>query len=80
MDPSGKYDAKHGIPEIIVGTGGEDLDTLAATAGNAYSNPNVVTGQNKAFGVLNLTLGWHGYSFNYKPVLAGPGFDSAALT
>ncbi len=36
----------------------EPLDTLA-TAGAAYSNPNVVTGQDKAFGVLNLTLGSH---------------------
>lgn len=66
-------------PEIIVGTGGADLDTLAATAGNAYSNPNVVTGQDKAFGVLNLTLGSHGYS-NYKPVLAGPASTAQRWT
>lgn len=78
MDPNGNYDPKHGIPQIIVGTGGEDLDTLA-TVGSSYSNPNVVTAQDQAFGVLNLELGRNGYSFDYRPVMAGPGFDSSAL-
>jgi hypothetical protein len=70
---------KDGIPQVIVGTGGEDLDTLA-TNGNAHSNGNVVTAQDKAFGVLNLQLGPHGYSWKYQPVLAGPSFSNSALT
>ena len=78
LDPAGNYDAKNGIPEIIVGSGGEALDTLA-TAGTSYSNPNIITGQDKAFGVLDLQLGANGYSFSYKPVRAGPGFDNSAL-
>ncbi|SEM55882.1 metallophosphoesterase family protein [Streptacidiphilus jiangxiensis] len=78
MDPAGDYDPKHGIPEFVVGSGGEALDTLAGTAGN-YDNPNVVTGQAGAFGVLKLTLKSHGYSWDYQPVLPGPGFDSSAL-
>jgi hypothetical protein len=79
MDPAGNYDPKHGIPEFIVGTGGEALDTLAGTEGN-YANPNVITAQAGAFGVMRLTLKDNGYSWNYKPTLAGPGFDSSALT
>ena len=79
MDPSGRYDPRHGIPQITVGTGGEDLDTLATTARGSYSNPNVVTAQASAFGVLKLRLGADGYSWDYRPTLAGPGFGSSAL-
>ena len=78
MDPAGKYDPHHGITQLTVGTGGEDLDALATTA-TGYSNPNVVTGQDQAFGVLNLQLGSNGYSFSYRPTLPGPGADSSAL-
>src|SRR6185437_12469342 len=80
MDPSGNYDPKHGITQITVGTGGEDLDTLATTGTGAYSNPNVVTASDQAFGVLDLHLGQDNYSYTYKPALAGPGFDASALT
>lgn len=51
VDPNGNDDPKRGIRQITVGTGGEDLDTLA-TDGAAYSTPNVVTAQDQAFGVL----------------------------
>ncbi|MEU2931283.1 metallophosphoesterase, partial [Streptomyces sp. NPDC007251] len=44
MNPAGEYDPNHGIPEFIVGSGGEAIDTLAGTQGN-YDNPNVVTAQ-----------------------------------
>ena len=47
MDPAGNYDPKHGITQITVGTGGEDLDTLATTGTGAYSNPNVVTASDR---------------------------------
>ena len=79
MDPNGHPDARNGIPEIIVGSGGEALDTTATTSTGAYSNPNVVTAQDEAFGVMNLQLKPDGYSFDYRPVLAGPGFTSVAL-
>jgi hypothetical protein len=78
MNPAGQSDPTHGIPEFIVGSGGEALDTLAGTPGN-YANPNVVTAQAGAFGVMKLTLNAHGYSWDYQPALAGPGFTSAAL-
>lgn len=79
MNPAGQYDPKHGITQMIIGTGGEDLDTLAKT-GSTFDNPNVVTGQDEAFGVSNLQLGPDGYSWDYRPALAGPGFDSSALS
>jgi hypothetical protein len=77
MDPSGNYDPRHGIPQIIVGSGGESLDTLATNADGSYVNPNVVTAQDQAFGVLKLTLGPASYSWDYQPALTGPGFDPA---
>jgi hypothetical protein len=78
MNPAGQSDPTHGIREFIVGSGGEAIDTLAGTPGN-YDNPNVVTAQASAFGVMKLTLKSHSYSWDYKPVLPGPGFDSTAL-
>jgi hypothetical protein len=71
MDPAGRYDPRHGIQQIIAGSGGEALDTLATEANGSYSNPNVVAAQDQAFGVLKLTLGPDGYSWDYKPALAG---------
>jgi hypothetical protein len=76
MDPAGNSDPKHGITQFIVGTGGESLDTLATTA-SGYANPNVVTAQDQAFGVMKLTLGPSSYSWDYTPALTGPGFNSA---
>jgi hypothetical protein len=80
MDPAGNYDPKRGITQITVGTGGEDLDTLATMGTGAFSNPNVVTAFDQGFGVLDLHLSQDSYSFTYKPVLAGPGFDASALS
>src|SRR5215469_5138649 len=76
MDPAGNYDPQQGIPQFIVGSGGEALDTLAMENGT-YSNPNVVTAQDQAFGVLKLTLRPGSYSWDYEPALTGPGFDAA---
>ncbi|MEU7306425.1 hypothetical protein ABZ623_40995, partial [Streptomyces sp. NPDC007206] len=78
MNPAGEYDPDHGIPEFIVGSGGEAIDTLAGTQGN-YDNSNVVTAQDSAFGGMKLTLKSHSYNWDYKPVQPGPGFDSTAL-
>jgi hypothetical protein len=78
MNPAGAYDPHHGIPEIIVGTGGEALDTLATTP-TGYANPNVVTAYDEGYGVMKLTLRPFGYSFSYKPAKAGAGFGASAL-
>ncbi len=72
MDPAGHADPTHGITQITIGTGGEDLDTLATDNGT-YSNPNIVTAQDRAFGVMKLSLHPHSYSWDYQPALAGPG-------
>jgi acid phosphatase type 7 len=80
MNPAGQSDPQHGIPQIIVGTGGEALDTLAKESNGAYSNPNVVTAQDQAFGVMKLTLGPDSYSWDYKPALAGPGASATAMS
>ncbi|MGN6721514.1 MAG: metallophosphoesterase family protein [Marmoricola sp.] len=79
MDPAGNYDPKNGIPEFIVGSGGEALDTLATNADGSYSNPNVVTAQDEAYGVLKLTLKPGGYSFVYQPSKVGKGFPASAM-
>ena len=80
VDPAGKSDPQHGIPQIIIGTGGEGLDTLATEADGSYSNPNVVTAQDHAFGVMNLQLQPSGYSFSYAPAMPGPGFGRSAMS
>ena len=71
MDPKGNADPKNGITQITIGTGGEDLDTLAQSAG-VFANPNVVTGEDDAFGVDQLTLGDGTYNWNFQPAAAGP--------
>jgi hypothetical protein len=77
MNPAGQSDPQHGITQFIVGSGGEALDTLATNADGSYSNPNVVTAQDQAYGVMKLTLGPASYSWDYKPALTGAGFNSA---
>jgi hypothetical protein len=79
MDPAGHYDPAHGIAQFTVGTGGEPLDVLA-TENGGYSNPNVVTAQDQAFGVLKLNLQPDSYSWDYRPALAGPGASDAAMS
>ncbi|MEY9951498.1 metallophosphoesterase [Leifsonia sp. EB34] len=79
MNPAGQYDPKRGIPEFIVGTGGEALDTLAKNADGSYANANVLTGFDQGYGTLKLTLKQHGYSYSYAPALAGAGQPASAL-
>ena len=80
MNPAGQYDPKHGIPEFIVGTGGEALDTLAKNADGSYANANVLTGFDQGYGTMKLTLKQHGYAYSYAPALAGAGQPASALT
>ena len=58
------------------------MQNLQATAadGRRYSNPNVVTAQHQAYGVLKLTLRDHSYSWNYQPALAGPDASATAMS
>ncbi|MEH0109785.1 metallophosphoesterase [Tersicoccus sp. MR15.9] len=77
MNPSGAVDSKRGITQFIVGTGGEDLDSLST--GAALTQEHVVTGQDQAYGAMKLTLGAHGYQWDYKPTYATAGAASGAL-
>ena len=77
--PAGTVDTKKGLTQFIVGTGGEDFDTLARNSDGSFTNPNVATGEDNAFGALKLQLTNNGYSWNFQPVLAGPGKPASAL-
>lgn len=79
MNPAGQYDPKNGIPEMIIGTGGEGLDSLATNADGSYANPNVVTAYNQGYGTMKLTLNQHGYSYSYAPALQAAGLSASAL-
>jgi acid phosphatase type 7 len=50
---------------------------IARFENGTYSNPNVITGQDAAFGVLKLSLHPDSYSWDYRPALTGPGLDPA---
>lgn len=80
MNAAGQADP-HGIRQFIVGTGGEGLDSLhtdaagdvsvpnlqaAEGSGTAYQNGTTTPGYPGAFGVMRLTLGQNGYSWNYQ--------------
>ena len=78
MNPSGQVDTHRGITQFTVGTGGEDLDTLSTPS--SLQTEHVVAAEDSAFGVLKLTLGHNGYSYNFKPAAAGPGQDSSVLS
>lgn len=74
MNPSGAATA-NGIPEFIVGTGGEALDALPATPA-----ANVLAQQDKAYGAMKLTLNDNGtYSWKYQASSA-PTDDATAST
>lgn len=77
MDPNGNVDAKRGIRQIIIGTGGEDLDTLSSAAD--LKKEHVVTGEDTAYGVMKLRLGAAGYQFDFRPVAAGTNQPSNVL-
>ncbi|HKT56122.1 MAG TPA: metallophosphoesterase [Microbacterium sp.] len=80
MDPAGRVDPKHGIPEFIVGTGGEAVDTTAVNSDDSYANPNVVTAFDQGYGVMDLTLKPSGYAFSYRPAMTAPGAPASAMS
>jgi hypothetical protein len=72
MDPAGNPDPTDGIRQITIGTGGESLDTLAHSTAGSFSNPNVVTAEDDAYGVMKLRLGDGTYTWSFHPAAAGP--------
>jgi acid phosphatase type 7 len=81
LDPSGNSDPRRGIREFIVGTGGETLDTVVTTdttAADPTGNPNfnaenLESATGNFWGVMALTLGDHGYQWDFEPALEFPG-------
>jgi hypothetical protein len=80
MNPAGGYDPKRGIPEFIIGTGGEGLDSLAKKTDGSFSNQNVLTGQDGAYGVTDFTLKPNGYAWSYKPTRLGAGQPASTMS
>ena len=84
MNAAGQADP-HGIRQFIVGTGGEALDSLytdssgnvsvpnleaAEGSGSAFQNGTTTANYPGAFGVMKLTLGQNGYSWDYQSATA----------
>jgi PKD repeat protein len=68
--PAGAANPGSGIQQFVVGTGGQSLTGLVAL------QPNSVVFNGSTFGVLKLTLGATGYSWEFVPV-AGSTFTDA---
>ncbi|MBO0841734.1 MAG: metallophosphoesterase [Nocardioides sp.] len=77
MNPAGEVDTQHGIPEFIIGSGGEALDELAPQAD--LDKAHVVTGEDDAYGAMKLTLGDGRYSWDFEPAKAAPGAPASAM-
>jgi len=79
MDPAGNVDNKFGIPEFIVGSGGEALDTLDPAS--TLAAEHVVTGEDTAYGAMKMTLGQNGtYSWDFEPSYAPAGAPADAMS
>lgn len=70
QDPNGKADAKRGIREFVVGTGGKNHREFGLT------KPNSEVRDNTAFGVLKLTLKPTSYDWQFLPE-AGKSFSDS---
>jgi acid phosphatase type 7 len=74
----GTPDAKNGIREFIVGTGGETLDTVDATPTSTtdydaiYNQQNLEAATGEFWGVMGLTLNQNGYAWDYESALKDP--------
>jgi hypothetical protein len=68
----GRLDAKRGIREIVVGTGGKSHYPLVRHAANSW------IGNDQTYGVLRLTLAPGRYRFRFLPVLGGTFTDSGS--
>jgi hypothetical protein len=72
QDAQGHVDPSRGVREFIVGTGGGKLDRIRRPS------PNVEAHEDHTFGVLKLTLGAHGYAWEFVPVV-GQSFSDAGV-
>src|SRR5579862_1698781 len=87
LDASGHSDPRKGIREFIVGTGGETLDTVVTsdtTAADPSGNPNfnaqnLESATGNFWGVMALTLGEHGYQWDFEPALEFPGAPAGTV-
>jgi acid phosphatase type 7 len=70
QNPDGVADAKRGIREFVVGTGGKNQRPFGA------AKPNSEVRNSDAFGVLRLTLRPNGYDWQFIPV-AGKSFTDS---
>jgi hypothetical protein len=71
--PAGVADAARGIREIVVGTGGDDLQPFLPAAA-----PNSQQRSSAAFGVLALTLRPDGYAWRFRPAAGSTFADSGS--
>ncbi|MGE5459724.1 MAG: metallophosphoesterase [Solirubrobacterales bacterium] len=74
QDPEGGLDRAGGIREFIVGTGGKSLYALESGPAPAH----LVTAQDEAFGILKLTLGRAGYTWEWLGAAGQPAFTDTA--
>ncbi len=65
-DPPGNADPRDCIRKVIVGTGGESLDTLNPNA------PNLQAGADQYYGAMKLTLEPDGYQWDYQSAMESP--------
>ena len=72
QDPNGRADAKRGIREFVVGTGGKNLREFGIPKANSEVRNNT------AFGVLKLTLKATGYDWKFIPQAGKTFTDSGS--
>jgi hypothetical protein len=72
QNPGGAVDSTNGIREFIVGTGGANLTSLAATA------PNSQVRDSNTFGVMALTLHADRYEWKFVPEVGKTFTDSGS--
>jgi hypothetical protein len=73
--PAAAADPARGIREIVVGTGGDNLQPFLPTIA-----PNSQRHNNTSFGVLALTLSPGGYSWQFRPAAGATFTDSGSGT
>jgi hypothetical protein len=76
QDPDGNRDDAHGVAEIVVGTGGEDLAGVSDT--KVYKNLAVQNGH--TFGIMKMVLHPTSYSFQFLPIAGQTFTDSGTGT
>jgi hypothetical protein len=68
LDASGRPDPRHGVHQVVAGTGGRSLYQLAPARHRVAADAS-------GFGVVELALGPRGYSLRFVPVAGGTYTD-----